>query len=105
MTDTLPPSPTRAKMGAANGTPAPTEQARAEPQTLPAAEEGQKSSMYTRTPSKTPVLRPENRYCQKDGFLKPYRTHHCRACGSVSVGVMQMRTTWNDTDAPFDSAS
>ncbi|KAI0791040.1 zf-DHHC-domain-containing protein [Abortiporus biennis] len=37
---------------------------------------------YTRKPSSTPVLNPEYRYCHKDGFLKPYRAHHCRACGT-----------------------
>ncbi|KAG7087782.1 hypothetical protein E1B28_013723 [Marasmius oreades] len=35
-----------------------------------------------RRPSNTPQLLPEFRYCQKDGFVKPYRTHHCRACGT-----------------------
>ncbi|KAF9262065.1 zf-DHHC-domain-containing protein [Marasmius fiardii PR-910] len=35
-----------------------------------------------RRPSNTPQLLPEHRYCYKDGFVKPYRTHHCRACAT-----------------------
>jgi len=38
--------------------------------------------MYARRPSTTPVLLPEYRYCNKDGFVKPMRAHHCRACGT-----------------------
>ena len=38
---------------------------------------------YTRNPPKTPILRPNYRYCYKDGFIKPPRAHHCRACGTV----------------------
>ncbi|KAI0342150.1 zf-DHHC-domain-containing protein [Trametopsis cervina] len=38
--------------------------------------------MLTRSPPKTPVLRPDRRYCHKEGFLKPLRAHHCRACGT-----------------------
>lgn len=30
----------------------------------------------------TAVLDPYNRYCEKDGFVKPYRAHHCRNCGT-----------------------
>ncbi|KAH9920836.1 zf-DHHC-domain-containing protein [Epithele typhae] len=40
------------------------------------------SAKHTRRPPKTPVLRDEYRYCYKDGFLKPHRAHHCRACGT-----------------------
>ncbi|TFK48207.1 zf-DHHC-domain-containing protein [Heliocybe sulcata] len=36
----------------------------------------------TRRPPTTPVLLPECRYCYKDGFVKPLRTHHCRSCGT-----------------------
>ena len=38
-----------------------------------------------RIPPQTPVLLPEHRYCWRDEFIKPYRTHHCRLCGTVSV--------------------
>lgn len=37
-----------------------------------------------RRPSTTPTLHPAYRYCHRDGLLKPYRTHHCRNCGTVS---------------------
>ena len=39
-------------------------------------------NVYRRPPT-TPQLLPEHRYCEKDLFIKPYRTHHCRACGTV----------------------
>ncbi|KAI0697788.1 DHHC palmitoyltransferase-domain-containing protein [Cytidiella melzeri] len=38
--------------------------------------------MLTRSPPKVPILRPEYRYCHQEGFLKPMRAHHCRACGT-----------------------
>lgn len=38
--------------------------------------------MFTRKPSTYPVLRREYRYCHRDGFVKPSRAHHCRACGT-----------------------
>lgn len=44
--------------------------------------------MYTRMPPGDRVLRPEFRYCQRDGFVKPLRAHHCRACGTVSDPVV-----------------
>lgn len=37
----------------------------------------------TRMPSNVPILLPEHRYCKRDGIVKPYRAHHCRACGTV----------------------
>ncbi|PSR73043.1 hypothetical protein PHLCEN_2v11147, partial [Hermanssonia centrifuga] len=43
---------------------------------------GQLPMMFSRSPPQTPVLRPEFRYCQRDGFIKPLRAHHCRACGT-----------------------
>lgn len=46
--------------------------------------------MYSRTPPTSPVLRPEYRYCQRDGFVKPLRAHHCRACGTVSTTLIDM---------------
>jgi hypothetical protein len=36
-----------------------------------------------RRPWTTPILRPEHRYCGLDEIVKPYRTHHCRTCGTV----------------------
>jgi palmitoyltransferase len=38
-----------------------------------------------RKPSSTPVLEPVFRYCERDALVKPYRAHHCRACGTVSL--------------------
>lgn len=40
----------------------------------------------TRKPPPRAVLLPENRYCSRDEIVKPYRAHHCRACGTVSGG-------------------
>ena len=40
-----------------------------------------------RRPPTTPVLQPLHRYCQIEGFVKPYRAHHCRSCGTVSCSV------------------
>lgn len=37
---------------------------------------------YQRRPPTHPVLLPEVRYCFKEGFVKPTRAHHCRACGT-----------------------
>lgn len=37
----------------------------------------------TRRPSTTPVLDPAHRWCSKCEIIKPYRAHHCRACGTV----------------------
>lgn len=37
-----------------------------------------------RRPSTLPVLHPAHRYCYRDQIVKPYRTHHCRNCGTVS---------------------
>jgi palmitoyltransferase len=39
---------------------------------------------FSRRPTTTPVLLPEYRYCSKCQIVKPSRTHHCRACGTVS---------------------
>ncbi|KAF9555749.1 zf-DHHC-domain-containing protein [Agrocybe pediades] len=36
----------------------------------------------TRRPPPIAVLQPVQRYCTVDQILKPYRTHHCRACGT-----------------------
>jgi len=40
--------------------------------------------LYSRRPPTAPVLDEEYRYCSKDELVKPYRTHHCRTCGTVS---------------------
>jgi hypothetical protein len=37
----------------------------------------------SRLPPNVPVLLPAHRYCHRDGIVKPYRAHHCRACGTV----------------------
>lgn len=76
MLDAIPPV-TEARTAQPNGSGKP----------LPSAPNGsspraQLPMMYTRKPSATPLLRPEHRYCYKDGFLKPPRAHHCRACGT-----------------------
>ncbi|KAI6041765.1 DHHC palmitoyltransferase-domain-containing protein [Pisolithus marmoratus] len=36
----------------------------------------------SRRPPTTPILSPENRYCSRCKIVKPYRAHHCRACGT-----------------------
>ena len=36
-------------------------------------------------PPQFPVLDPMHRYCSRDGFVKPYRAHHCSMCGTVRV--------------------
>ena len=38
-----------------------------------------------RKPPSTPVLVSAYRYCGREGFVKPLRAHHCRACGKVWV--------------------
>jgi len=39
-------------------------------------------ALFARTPPTTPILLPEHRYCYRDGIIKPFRAHHCRACGT-----------------------
>lgn len=39
----------------------------------------------TRRPPRIAVLLPAHRYCSLDEIVKPYRAHHCRACGTVSL--------------------
>ncbi|KAL0567887.1 hypothetical protein V5O48_014107 [Marasmius crinis-equi] len=46
-----------------------------------AVKKAEERNVYRRPPT-TPQLSPEYRYCSKDLFIKPYRTHHCRACGT-----------------------
>jgi palmitoyltransferase len=38
--------------------------------------------IFTRRPPTTPVLHPAHRWCSKCEIIKPYRAHHCRACGT-----------------------
>ncbi|KAF8816885.1 zf-DHHC-domain-containing protein [Phlegmacium glaucopus] len=35
-----------------------------------------------RQPPTTAVLQPVHRYCLREEFVKPYRAHHCRSCGT-----------------------
>ncbi|PPQ65457.1 hypothetical protein CVT24_010788 [Panaeolus cyanescens] len=35
-----------------------------------------------RRPPMLPYLLPAHRYCESDLIVKPYRAHHCRACGT-----------------------
>ncbi|KAF9054095.1 DHHC palmitoyltransferase-domain-containing protein [Panaeolus papilionaceus] len=35
-----------------------------------------------RRPPMLPYLLPAHRYCDRDFIVKPYRAHHCRACGT-----------------------
>ncbi|EIW56472.1 zf-DHHC-domain-containing protein [Trametes versicolor FP-101664 SS1] len=53
-----------------------------QPQPLPGIHGEQIPARYTRKPPSTPIMLPEYRYCHKEGFLKPMRAHHCRACGT-----------------------
>ncbi|KAI0369328.1 zf-DHHC-domain-containing protein [Pilatotrama ljubarskyi] len=62
--------------------PIPNGHAGSQPEPLPGTVGEPKPMMYTRKPPTTPILLPEYRYCHKDGFLKPMRAHHCRACGT-----------------------
>lgn len=41
-----------------------------------------------RRPPTVPILLPEHRYCGLDEIVKPYRTHHCRTCGTVRFRVV-----------------
>jgi len=42
----------------------------------------QMEAQLHRQPPTTPVLQPMHRFCMKEGFVKPYRAHHCRSCGT-----------------------
>ncbi|KAI0772411.1 zf-DHHC-domain-containing protein [Trametes elegans] len=95
ITDALPPvAAVRAKATAEKGPvprperserqrrPSATRQTGLQPQPLPGTVGEPKPKMFTRSPPTTPILLPQYRYCHKDGFLKPFRAHHCRACGT-----------------------
>ena len=43
--------------------------------------------LYSRRPPTVRVLDTDYRYCSRDELVKPYRTHHCRTCGTVSEGL------------------
>jgi palmitoyltransferase len=45
-----------------------------------------------RNPPTTPSLLPAYRYCRSDNIVKPYRTHHCRACGTVSLTLLELKS-------------
>lgn len=40
-----------------------------------------------RRPPTTPSLLSAHRYCPRDEVVKPYRSHHCRNCGTVSASL------------------
>ncbi|KAH0833929.1 hypothetical protein J3R83DRAFT_11116 [Lanmaoa asiatica] len=42
---------------------------------------------FSRSPTTTPVLLPEYRYCSRCQIVKPSRAHHCKACGTGSGNV------------------
>ncbi|KAG5645126.1 hypothetical protein DXG03_006843 [Asterophora parasitica] len=52
------------------------------PKPTPAPREKAPVDYISRKPPLSPVLLPERRYCELDGIVKPYRTHHCRSCGT-----------------------
>ena len=52
--------------------------------------------MFSRRPTTTPVLLPEYRYCSRCQIVKPSRTHHCRACGTVSYVYRPLRVRHSD---------
>lgn len=63
------------------GQPAPAPQTGNEPRNM-SIENGLPPPVYARRPPTHPVLSPEFRYCPRDGFIKPMRSHHCSACGT-----------------------
>lgn len=56
----------------------------------PSHTQGKTRPRVARRPRTTPVLLPEHRYCAKDEIVKPYRTHHCRSCGTVSLQLLSV---------------
>ncbi|KAI0744588.1 zf-DHHC-domain-containing protein [Earliella scabrosa] len=85
VTDALPPvAAVKAKTTVVDLPPPPPshQPGQAQPTPLPGTASSRKPMMYTRAPPQTPVLLPQYRYCHKDGFQKPLRAHHCRACGT-----------------------
>ncbi|KAG8884504.1 hypothetical protein FRB98_002367 [Tulasnella sp. 332] len=45
----------------------------------------------SRQPPRHPILAPEYRYCQREGFVKPIRAHHCRICATWIGGCVGAR--------------
>ena len=43
----------------------------------------QQTPAQRRAPPRLPSLREEHRLCRRCAIVKPPRTHHCRACGTV----------------------
>ena len=50
----------------------------------PQSEDDLPPPLYSRRPPTTRILDADYRYCSRDELVKPYRTHHCRTCGTVS---------------------
>ncbi|KAI5831016.1 hypothetical protein K523DRAFT_301437 [Schizophyllum commune Tattone D] len=46
------------------------------------AKEMERALHIARRPPPIPFLREEQRYCTRCRIVKPYRAHHCRACGT-----------------------
>ncbi|KAK7045400.1 hypothetical protein VNI00_007652 [Paramarasmius palmivorus] len=60
-----------------------TPSSRKEARRQAAIQKALQNGAYRRPPNLgSPVLKPEYRYCSKCMFIKPPRTHHCRACGT-----------------------
>ena len=72
----------------ANPAPAPDPEAPVDPSVGDATTSGL-PNRYTRNPPTTPILLPEYRYCSRDEIVRPFRAHHCRACGTVCALTMQ----------------
>ena len=56
--------------------------------------------LFSRRPPNTRVLDAEYRYCSRDELVKPFRTHHCRTCGTVSEGFCS-----TDNEGAFSTVS
>lgn len=46
------------------------------------------TSVQGRAAPKLASLREEHRYCRRCSIIKPPRTHHCRACGTVRPAIL-----------------
>ena len=57
----------------------------------PQSEDDLPPPLYSRRPPTARVLDTDYRYCARDELVKPYRTHHCRTCGTVSEGLCSTR--------------
>jgi palmitoyltransferase len=78
--------------GVSDAIPSPSRHLNPEPSRATAKEtkenvSGSHSRSHARIPPNIPVLLPHHRYCQRDQILKPPRTHHCRACGTVRFPI------------------